>query len=68
MVPRGLVYRCVRAPAAATCRPSWHDVRARYRGTLQLSFAASPITATFRGTRAARGHRRAHAVTWARSL
>jgi hypothetical protein len=68
MVPRGLVYRCVPTPAAATCRPSWRDVRFRYRGTLRLSFAASPIAATFTGTRVARGHRRARAVTWATSL
>jgi hypothetical protein len=68
MVPRGVVYRCVRTPAAATCRPSWHDVRARYRGTLQLSFRASPITAAFTGTRTARGHRRGRAVIWTTSL
>jgi hypothetical protein len=67
-VARGLVYRCTRAPAAATCRPSWHDVRFGYRGTLRLSFAASPIAATFTGTRRLRGHARARAVTWATSV
>jgi hypothetical protein len=68
MSPRGLVYRCADAPAAASCRPSWRDVRNRYRGTLQLAFGASAITATFTGTRVPRGHGRAHAVTWATSL
>jgi hypothetical protein len=68
MVPHGLVYRCTRTPAAATCRPSWHDVRFRYRGTLQLSFAASPITARFTGTRAPRHHGRARVVTWTTSV
>jgi hypothetical protein len=68
MVPRRLVPHCTRAPAAATCRPSWRDVRARYRGTLHLTFGASAITATFRGIRAPRRHGHARAVTWATSL
>jgi hypothetical protein len=62
------VYRCARAPAAATCRPSWRDVRARYRGTLQLTFGASAISATFRGTRVPRAYGRVRAVIWATSL
>ncbi len=68
MVPRGLTYRCVTSPGAATCRPSWHDVRFRYRGTLRLAFGASPITARFTGTRAPRRHGRARVVTWTTSL
>ena len=60
MLARGLVYRC----AGATCRPSWHDFRNRYRGTLQLTFGPSAITAAFTGTRAPRGHGRARTVTW----
>ena len=68
MVSRGLVYRCARAPAAATCRPAWHDVRFRYRGTLRLRFGATPITAAFTGTRVPHGHRRARPVTWATTI
>jgi hypothetical protein len=60
MVARGLVSRC----AGAICRPSWHDFRNRYRGTLQLTFGPSAITAVFTGTRAPRGHGRARTVTW----
>jgi hypothetical protein len=64
MLPRGLMYRC----AATTCRPSWHDFRFRYRGTLALSFGAGPITVMFRGTREPLGHGRARAVTWTTAL
>jgi hypothetical protein len=64
MVPRNLVYRCTRMPAAATCRPSWRDFRARYRGTLHVRFETGAITATFSGKRTPFGHRRARAVTW----
>jgi hypothetical protein len=66
--PRGIVYRCTRAPAAATCRPSWRDVRFRYRGTLSLTFGTSAITATFRGTRVPRKPGKVRAVTWATSF
>jgi hypothetical protein len=68
MLARKLVYRCATAPAAATCHPSWRDVRFRYRGTLELTFGASPITAAFRGTREPRGHGHARGVIWATSL
>jgi hypothetical protein len=68
MVGRRIVYRCVRTPAAATCKPTWRDVRFRYRGTLRLTFGGSAITATFRGHRVPRGHGHARAVTWATSL
>jgi hypothetical protein len=66
VIPRGLVYRCVPAPAAATCRPSWRGPRARYRGTLRLAFGASAVTAAFAGTRIRHG--RARAVTWTTSI
>jgi hypothetical protein len=68
MVARGLVYRCTPAPAAATCQPSWRDVRFRYRGTLQLAFGTSPITARFTGTRTPRKHGHSRVVTWATLL
>jgi hypothetical protein len=68
MVGRRIVYRCAPTPAAATCKPSWRDVRYRYRGTLRLTFGASTITATFRGRRVPRGHGHARAVTWATTV
>jgi hypothetical protein len=68
MVGRKIVYRCSRTPAAAICRPSWRDLRHRYRGTLRLTFGASAITATFRGTRVPLRHGRARVVTWATTL
>src|SRR5262249_13418093 len=65
--PRGSTSRGPAAPAAATCRPTWRDVRYRYRGTLRLTFG-NAITATFRGTRVPRHHGHARAVTWAASF
>jgi hypothetical protein len=67
---RGLNYGCVTAPAAASCRPSWRDLRYRYRGTLQIQIGAAGIDVTFTGTRAARSctGRCARALTWTTTL
>jgi hypothetical protein len=62
-VARGLVYRCVSAPGAATCRPSWRDTRFRYRGTLQITTGVNGIAASFKGTRSG-GGRAARSVAW----
>ena len=62
-VARGLVYRCVGAPGAATCRPSWRDARFRYRGTLTIATGAGGIAASFAGTRSGGGRAR-RSVRW----
>jgi hypothetical protein len=51
---RGLVYRC----AGSICRPSWHDTRFRYRGTITIATGVNGIRASFAGTRSGRR------VTW----
>jgi hypothetical protein len=66
-VARGLVYRCVSAPGAATCRPSWRDARFRYRGTLQITTGASGIRAAFTGKRTG-GGRAARSVAWSTAV
>jgi hypothetical protein len=67
---RGLTYRCATAPAAATCRPSWRDLRYRYRGTLRISTGVGGITASFAGTRTTRTCERrcARSLTWTVTL
>jgi hypothetical protein len=52
--PRGLRYRCVTAPGAASCRPAWRDTRYAYSGTLAVSAALDGLTAAFSGVRAER--------------
>ena len=62
MIPRRLVYRCAAEPAAANCRPSWRDVRARYRGTsiCPSGRARSPPRSRERACRAARPRPHGH--------
>jgi hypothetical protein len=62
-IARGLVYRCVSAPGAATCRPSWHDMRFRYSGTLQITAGVNGVRAAFTGRRTG-GGRRGRTVSW----
>lgn len=66
-IARRLVYRCVGAPGAATCRPSWRDTRFRYRGTLQITTGVSGIRAVFDGRRSG-GGRRARTVSWSTAV
>ena len=70
--PSGLVYRCRSSSAggAATCRPSWHDARFAYRGTLRISAGRATTQVAFTGTRAARSCRRrcVRGIQWSISL
>jgi len=66
-IARGLVYRCVSAPGAATCRPSWRDTRFRYRGTLAITTGVGGIHAVFTGRRSG-GERAARTVAWSTAV
>lgn len=69
-VARGVVYRCVTAPGAATCRPSWRDARHRYSGTLRITAGAGGIAAAFSGTRTDRAcaRRCSRRVSWSAAM
>jgi hypothetical protein len=66
-IARGLVFRCVSAPGAATCRPSWRDTRFRYSGMLEITTGVSGIRATFTGRRSG-GGRRGRTISWSTAV